>query len=408
MQNALEGRSILLTPRFEGSPEGFVWRKGHDKICEQDPPEPVIHYDLIDRSEINHTTLALTIRHLQLSDSGRYKSEVLINGDYKPTDWDLRVFPFLGQPEVSCNITKGRRMVWCGLHPEPSQPPDFLWKKDNSSISVPDYSLGPDKKTLTLNDKATSVLGLECVVKNAAMESRAAVPSDCFPEDQPLRGRYWFTALSVVVVLVALVVSAYIYARSAPRDLNVIPLEGNPRAVTVSWQPPLEAKCKITAYTLFYTTDTNSPIWSWERKSINGGLLEGQVTALNVNTDYYFRVQARNCICVFCGRFSETILFRTPKDESVNQQQDMEEENTPPSSEIPGCSLQQQEEEEEDTGQPMEMNSSSPKQQQKEEENGESVALLADGSDSQVSENTANRNHLSLPAEERRIFLETE
>ncbi|XP_069491891.1 uncharacterized protein [Ambystoma mexicanum] len=341
MQNALEGRSILLTPRFEGSPEGFVWRKGHDKICEQDPPEPVIHYDLIDRSEINHTTLALTIRHLQLSDSGRYKSEVLINGDYKPTDWDLRVFPFLGQPEVSCNITKGRRMVWCGLHPEPSQPPDFLWKKDNSSISVPDYSLGPDKKTLTLNDKATSVLGLECVVKNAAMESRAAVPSDCFPEDQPLRGRYWFTALSVVVVLVALVVSAYIYARSAPRDLNVIPLEGNPRAVTVSWQPPLEAKCKIT-------------------------------------------------------------------DESVNQQQDMEEENTPPSSEIPGCSLQQQEEEEEDTGQPMEMNSSSPKQQQKEEENGESVALLADGSDSQVSENTANRNHLSLPAEERRIFLETE
>lgn len=33
---------------------------------------------------------------------------------------------------------------------------------------------------------------------------------------------------------------------SAPKDLTVITREGKPRAVIVSWQPPLEANGKIT------------------------------------------------------------------------------------------------------------------------------------------------------------------
>lgn len=36
---------------------------------------------------------------------------------------------------------------------------------------------------------------------------------------------------------------------SAPKDLTVITREGKPRAVIVSWQPPLEANGKITGKT---------------------------------------------------------------------------------------------------------------------------------------------------------------
>lgn len=39
---------------------------------------------------------------------------------------------------------------------------------------------------------------------------------------------------------------------SAPKDLTVITREGKPRAVIVSWQPPLEANGKITGTHLHY------------------------------------------------------------------------------------------------------------------------------------------------------------
>ncbi|KAM9588901.1 netrin receptor DCC-like [Morphnus guianensis] len=39
---------------------------------------------------------------------------------------------------------------------------------------------------------------------------------------------------------------------SAPKDLTVITREGKPRAVIVSWQPPLEANGKITGKHLHY------------------------------------------------------------------------------------------------------------------------------------------------------------
>ncbi|NXO03178.1 DCC protein, partial [Rhinopomastus cyanomelas] len=98
---------------------------------------------------------------------------------------------------------------------------------------------------------------------------------------------------------------------SAPKDLTVITREGKPRAVIVSWQPPLEANGKITAYILFYTLDKNAPIDAWAMESIGGERLTHQVTDLNLDTVYYFRIQARNAKGV--GPLSEPIFFRTLK-----------------------------------------------------------------------------------------------
>ncbi|NWX87347.1 DCC protein, partial [Nothoprocta pentlandii] len=98
---------------------------------------------------------------------------------------------------------------------------------------------------------------------------------------------------------------------SAPKDLTVITREGKPRAVIVSWQPPLEANGKITAYILFYTLDKNAPIDDWIMESISGDRLTHQIMDLNLDTVYYFRIQARNAKGV--GPLSEPIFFRTLK-----------------------------------------------------------------------------------------------
>ncbi|RXM97833.1 Netrin receptor DCC [Acipenser ruthenus] len=98
---------------------------------------------------------------------------------------------------------------------------------------------------------------------------------------------------------------------SAPKDLTVINREGKPRAVIISWQPPLEANGKITGYILFYTLDKNLPIDDWVMESISGDRLTHQVMDLTLDTVYYFRIQAKNAKGV--GPLSDPILFRTPK-----------------------------------------------------------------------------------------------
>ncbi|XP_040434383.1 netrin receptor DCC-like [Falco naumanni] len=98
---------------------------------------------------------------------------------------------------------------------------------------------------------------------------------------------------------------------SVPKYLTVITREGKPRAVVVSWQPPLEANGKITAYILFYTSDKNAPIDDWIMESISGDQLTHQIMDLNLDTVYYFRIQARNAKGV--GPLSDPIFFRTLK-----------------------------------------------------------------------------------------------
>uniref|UniRef100_A0A8C9SYX9 Contactin-3 n=1 Tax=Scleropages formosus TaxID=113540 RepID=A0A8C9SYX9_SCLFO len=104
---------------------------------------------------------------------------------------------------------------------------------------------------------------------------------------------------------------------SAPKDLTVISREGKPRAVLISWQPPMEANGRITGYILFYTLDKNMPIDDWVMESISGDRLTHQVMDLNLDTIYYFRIQAKNAKGV--GPLSDPVLFRTSKDPPIGQ-----------------------------------------------------------------------------------------
>uniref|UniRef100_A0A8C6TFJ6 DCC netrin 1 receptor n=1 Tax=Neogobius melanostomus TaxID=47308 RepID=A0A8C6TFJ6_9GOBI len=67
---------------------------------------------------------------------------------------------------------------------------------------------------------------------------------------------------------------------SAPKDLTVIGREGRPRAVLISWQPPMEANGRITGYIVYYTLDKNAPIDDWSMESISGDRLTHQILDL--------------------------------------------------------------------------------------------------------------------------------
>ncbi|XP_056874779.1 netrin receptor DCC isoform X2 [Takifugu flavidus] len=98
---------------------------------------------------------------------------------------------------------------------------------------------------------------------------------------------------------------------SAPKDLTVISREGRPRSILISWQPPMEANGRLTGYILYYTLDKNMPIDDWVMEAISGDRLTHQVVDLNLDTVYYFRIQAKNAKGV--GPLSEPIHFRTAK-----------------------------------------------------------------------------------------------
>uniref|UniRef100_A0A8D3BVM2 Contactin-3 n=1 Tax=Scophthalmus maximus TaxID=52904 RepID=A0A8D3BVM2_SCOMX len=110
---------------------------------------------------------------------------------------------------------------------------------------------------------------------------------------------------------------------SAPKDLTVISREGRPRAILISWQPPMEANGRITGYILYYTLDKNMPIDDWVMEAISGDRLTHQVVDLNLDTVYYFRIQAKNAKGV--GPLSEPVHFRTAKvehpDKMANDQE---------------------------------------------------------------------------------------
>lgn len=62
---------------------------------------------------------------------------------------------------------------------------------------------------------------------------------------------------------------------------------------------------------MYYTLDKNIPIDDWVMEAISGDRLTHQVVDLNLDTVYYFRIQAKNAKGV--GPLSEALHFRTAK-----------------------------------------------------------------------------------------------
>ncbi|GAB0202487.1 netrin receptor DCC [Grus japonensis] len=78
-----------------------------------------------------------------------------------------------------------------------------------------------------------------------------------------------------------------------------------------TWSMTAHATTYEAAYILFYTLDKNAPIDDWIMESISGDRLTHQIMDLNLDTVYYFRIQARNAKGV--GPLSDPVFFRTLK-----------------------------------------------------------------------------------------------
>ncbi|TSK13442.1 Neogenin [Bagarius yarrelli] len=100
---------------------------------------------------------------------------------------------------------------------------------------------------------------------------------------------------------------------SAPKDVTVVTKEGRPRSININWQPPSEANGKITGYIIYYGTDANAEVHDWVVEPVMGNRLTHQIQELTLDTNYYFKIQARNSKGM--GPLSDTVHFRTPKAE---------------------------------------------------------------------------------------------
>uniref|UniRef100_A0A3B5AY20 Contactin-3 n=1 Tax=Stegastes partitus TaxID=144197 RepID=A0A3B5AY20_9TELE len=103
--------------------------------------------------------------------------------------------------------------------------------------------------------------------------------------------------------------TTYEAASARPRDSTT--------TVRQQWKPNRRPKSKCQGYILYYTLDKNMPIDDWVMEAISGDRLTHQVVDLNLDTVYYFRIQAKNAKGV--GPLSEPIHFRTAKGPSQTE-----------------------------------------------------------------------------------------
>ncbi|XP_069703629.1 neogenin isoform X2 [Periplaneta americana] len=96
---------------------------------------------------------------------------------------------------------------------------------------------------------------------------------------------------------------------SQPRDLTVVPVEDNPTAVNLNWQPPKQPNGPITGYVILYTTDHTQRDREWVVEGILGDKMTTTIKGLTPGTLYHFKIQARNNKGY--GPFSSIVSFTT-------------------------------------------------------------------------------------------------
>lgn len=85
------GNKITLTPSIRGKPKEILWRHNGDKVLEYDGSEMATFGSFKHRVDLDFETGQLTISKLNSQDSGKYQSEIWINGIVQTSSHDLTV-----------------------------------------------------------------------------------------------------------------------------------------------------------------------------------------------------------------------------------------------------------------------------------------------------------------------------
>ncbi|XP_033735426.1 papilin-like isoform X3 [Pecten maximus] len=99
---------------------------------------------------------------------------------------------------------------------------------------------------------------------------------------------------------------------SAPQDLTPVSVDGNPRSVTLNWQPPTDTSGQVERYMLYYTTNSREEEDRWNRQEMLGDQLTSTVNSLTPNTLYYFKIRASNREGM--GPASNLVFYTTPNE----------------------------------------------------------------------------------------------
>ncbi|XP_050092030.1 neogenin isoform X2 [Anopheles aquasalis] len=96
---------------------------------------------------------------------------------------------------------------------------------------------------------------------------------------------------------------------SPPRDLEVTFDPRNPLTAILKWQSPRYASGPIAGYHVLYTSDTAKRDRDWNLESTTGDKTYAEITALEPQTTYYFKVQTRHSKGL--GPFSAMVSMKT-------------------------------------------------------------------------------------------------
>ncbi|XP_015837098.1 neogenin isoform X4 [Tribolium castaneum] len=96
---------------------------------------------------------------------------------------------------------------------------------------------------------------------------------------------------------------------ASPRDLDVHLKEDEPQLVELTWQPPKITSGRITGYVILYTDNKTKSDREWLAQATKGDKHSAVLGDLKPNTEYYFKVQARNSKGY--GPFSNVVIFTT-------------------------------------------------------------------------------------------------
>ncbi|XP_078512747.1 CD48 antigen-like isoform X2 [Lissotriton helveticus] len=219
--NALVGTTVHLKVIYTGKSTGYTWTKGTTRVADWDEPGKVTYYETLKgRCELNTSTGVLTIRDLKEEDSASYKGEAVVNNIYESSNYDLRVYPNLTKPTVTCFVLSGNFTLSCDHQPDP---PTYTWRKNGVVVTAtdPNYWLSNDNKDLTLTHAKAPFQSLKCVVQNPVSNNSAPIPLGCFEglinNEEKTPRRRW---VLIFPVIGSLAVGLLVFKRTRENQKN--------------------------------------------------------------------------------------------------------------------------------------------------------------------------------------------
>lgn len=99
------GQEITLKPNIRGKPQEILWKHNGRMIVEYDESEMMVYGSFKGRVVLDFETGQLTVRNLNIHDSGQFQSDILINGKIQSFGQNVTV---LGECSTAYTLTHSK------------------------------------------------------------------------------------------------------------------------------------------------------------------------------------------------------------------------------------------------------------------------------------------------------------